>query len=529
MMSSLVNGGKTSIDTVADILVTSRRRFPDRIAVRTRDGAQRTYRDLDLRTTSLANGLLGAGLSPGDRICAWLPDCIEYVELYLAAAKAGLVLVPVNARLVGAEAAFIIADADPAMLVWSGTHDEQVAALPDGRNLLGMTVGTSALKAGFDFEALVARGTHAAPRPPAPESLYILGYTSGTTGRPKGAMLTHRSTLAAGLLNAFSLRFSGHTVHALTGSMSFVSVVPAHILSVLRMGGTIIMMKKWDPDDLVSVIERERATFTYLPSPLLAEFAAAASLRPQALASLNSVVHSASRGNPDAIRAVRDVLGTSKFIEAWGMTEHSGAAVTATVPEDAIADPERALTSVGRPTVHAAVRLLGQDGHELPWDGSTVGELAVSSPALMAGYWRNETATAASFANGWYRTGDLGTLDAEGYVTIQERRTDLIISGGMNVYPSEVEQCIWQLDGVSEVCVVDEPHERWGQSVVAVVVRRPGARLTEDDVVAHCRRFLASYKKPNRVIFVDDLPKTAAQKIARAKVRESVRSEAARA
>jgi acyl-CoA synthetase (AMP-forming)/AMP-acid ligase II len=528
-VNSLENAEQTRIDAVGDILQTSRRRFPERVAVKTRDGAMRTYRELDLRSTKLANGLLGAGLSPGDRICAWLPDRIEYLELYLAAAKAGLVMVPVNARLAAAEAAFIIANADPAMLVWSRDHDEQVPALLGERQPLTVTVGSSALKGDFDFETLVSKGASVAPKRPAPDDLYILGYTSGTTGQPKGAMLTHRSTLAAGLLNAFSLRFSGHTVHALTGSMSFVSVVPAHILSVMRMGGTVIMMGKWDAEELVSVIAQERATFTYIPSPALADFAAAVDRRPEAVASLNAIVHSASRGNLDAIRAVRRAIGASKFIEAWGMTEHSGAAVTATVPEDEIADPERVITSVGRPTVNVAVRLVDAAGNELLWDGSTVGELVVSSPALMAGYWRNEAATKQVLAGGWYRTGDLGTLDEEGYVTIHERRTDLIISGGMNVYPSEVEQCILQLDEVSEVCVVDEPHERWGQSVVAVVVRRAGAEVTEDQVIAHCRRFMASYKKPNRVIFVDELPKTAGLKIARAQVRERVRGEAARA
>lgn len=164
-------------------------------------------------------------------------------------------------------------------------------------------------------------------------------------------MLTHRSTLAAGLLNAFSLRFSGHTVHALTGSMSFVSVVPAHILSVLRMGGTVIMMGKWDVEELVSVIERERATFTYAPSPTLSDFAAAASRRPEALVSLNAIVHSASRGDLDAIRAVRQAIGVSKFIEAWGMTEHSGAAVTATVPGRG--SRSRTRDHLGRPAYRA--------------------------------------------------------------------------------------------------------------------------------------------------------------------------------
>jgi len=152
-MKSLENAEQTRVDTVADILQTSRRRFPDRVAVKTRDGAARTYRELDLRSTKLANGLLTAGLSHGDRICAWLPDSVEYVELYLAAAKAGLVLVPVNARLVAAEAAYIIANADPAMLIWSSAHDEQVPSLLGEHRPLTMTIGPSESPADFDFEA----------------------------------------------------------------------------------------------------------------------------------------------------------------------------------------------------------------------------------------------------------------------------------------------------------------------------------------------------------------------------------------
>jgi acyl-CoA synthetase (AMP-forming)/AMP-acid ligase II len=515
------------VDTVADILRTGARRFPDRVAVKLREtGETRSYRDLDERTTSLANALLDVGLRRGERVCTWLPDSLEYIELYLAVAKAGLVLVPVNARLVAAEAKYIIEHSEPGLLVWSSQHAAEVPKVVESSAAFKtLTIGDSSTPSDFEYDALLSNGSMNPLPGPAPDDLYIIGYTSGTTGRPKGAMLTHRSTLAAGLLNAFSLRFTGHTVHALTGSMSFVSVVPGHVLSVLRMGGTLIMMGHWTVPDLVDVIERERATFTYVPSPMLAEFASLVAERPSAVATLNDMVHSASRGNPDHIKAMRDAIGPSRFIESWGMTEHSGAGVTATVPEDHVIDAERALASVGRPTVHAAVRLIDASGAALPADGVTLGELVVSSPALMTGYWRNDEATATAFLDGWYRTGDLGTIDPEGYVTIHERRTDLIISGGMNVYPSEVEYCIQQLNGVVDVCVVDEAHPRWGQAVVAVVVRTPGSDLDEAQIIAHCRANMASYKKPSKVVFVDELPKTAGLKVARAKVRASVRGE----
>jgi acyl-CoA synthetase (AMP-forming)/AMP-acid ligase II len=304
--------------------------------------------------------------------------------------------------------------------------------------------------------------------------------------------------------------------------MSFVSVVPAHILCVLGLGGTIILMGRWDVDVLLDVIQQERATFTYVPSPLLNDFARVVLERPGAIASLNSVVHSASRGAPEAVAAVLKAVGGSRYIDAWGMTEHSGAAVTATVPEDYVSAGSRDMTqSVGRATIDAAVRVVDPETcEELDWDGETVGELVVSSPALMTGYWKRPEATAAAFVDGWYRTGDLGTIDADGFVAIAERRTDLIVSGGMNVYPGEVEACIGRLAGVREVAVVGVPHERWGQSVLAAIVLEPNASVAPDDVLAICHDQLAGFKKPSRIVFVDELPRTTSLKVARTVLRE---------
>jgi acyl-CoA synthetase (AMP-forming)/AMP-acid ligase II len=179
---------------------------------------------------------------------------------------------------------------------------------------------------------------------------------------------------------------------------------------------------------------------------------------------------------------------------------------------------------VGVPALDTEVRVVDAEGVELPHDGTTVGELWFRSPGLFVGYWNREQATQEAFRDGWFRTGDLGAVDPGGYVYVSERRTDLIVSGGANVYPSEVEDCINQLPGVADVAVVGADHPRWGQAVVAVVVRAKGARVTADDVVEHCRTVLAGYKKPTRVVFLDDLPRTASQKVSRASVRDLVRA-----
>jgi acyl-CoA synthetase (AMP-forming)/AMP-acid ligase II len=454
-----------------------------------------------------------------------MEDCIEYVELYVAAGKAGVVVVPINSRFVGAEATHLLDDTGARMLVWTGGMDEKLHGLA-GRlqSIITVSVTGSAVPAQYDFDQLAQSGREETLPPVHADSLFILGYTSGTTGKPKGAMLTHRSVLAGASLNAVSLRFTGHTVHALTGSMSFVSIVPGHIVAVLLMGGTIVLMGKWDPDTLLDVIERERATFTYVPSPLLRDFARAATERPAALASLNCLLHSASRAHPEALQAMLNAVGSARFVECWGMTEHSGAAVTATVPED-YSDPtgRRDMSrSVGRPTVDVAVRAIDTNGNPVPRDGVTVGELLISSPALMRGYWNRPQETADAFLDGWYRSGDLGTIDSEGFVSIVERRTDLIVSGGMNVYPSEVEQCISLLPGVQEVAVVGVSHERWGQAVFAAVVTAPGSSLTEAQVIAHCREYLASFKKPTQVVFLSELPKTTSAKVARGELRDAM-------
>jgi len=514
-----------SPETVGELVTAAAERYPDRVAVKLRDGsAQRTYAELDERTTRLANALLELGLEPGHRVATWMDDCIEYVEAYLAAAKAGLVVAPINARFVAAEAEYQLEDSGATALLWTVGLSEGVAELPArDAPLITVAVGDSSHPGQYPFEELVAAGSATPLQPPDPDALYILGYTSGTTGRPKGAMLTHRGVLALGRQNAHSFRLSGHTVLGLTGSMSFVAVVPAHVLCAVYLGCTIVIMGQWDVETLLDTMERERITFAYIPGPRLQEFAAAARERPASLRSLHSVLHSASRASPASLRALFDVVG-DRLVEGWGMTEHCGGLATATTPDDYLdLDGERDIfASVGRAAVGVAVRLVDPEGRRLPHDGETIGELVIRSPGLMTGYWGRPDATAEALRDGWYHSGDLGTIDTDGHVFISERRTDLIVSGGMNVYPSEVEQCIGELDAVREVAVVGLPHERWGQTVVAAVVLSGDEAVSEEDVIAHCRRRLASFKKPSRVVFLDELPLTTSLKVARAALREQL-------
>lgn len=512
---------RQTVTTVGDLVRLGARRTPDLVAVRRLGERGRTYAELDERTDRLANALLAQGLAPGDRVAAWMEDCVEYVELYLAAAKAGLVMVPINARLRVGEARHPLDDAEVSALVWTAGLHEQVGRLGDGLDGLVRIATDPGGPQALGFEALVAGGARTPPAPPGHDDLYIIGYTSGTTGTPKGAMLTHRGVLAIARLNALSYGLPAYSVAALTGSMSFVATVPAHIVSHLYVGGTCVILGRWDVESLLAAIAAERATFTYVPSPVMAELTELAAADPRPWATLQSVLHSASRADPDKLRALVEVVG-ERFVEGFGMTENSGGLVTATTRAD-LRGPCAAqdlFASVGRAVPECVVEVIGEDGAPLPHDGASVGEIAIRSPALMDGYWRRPEATADALRDGWYRTGDLGLLDPAGYLYVADRRTDLIVSGGMNVYPSEVEACIRELAGVVDCAVVGLPHERWGQTVVAAVVRADETGPSAQEVVDHCVEALASFKKPTAVTFLDELPRTTSLKVQRRLVRE---------
>jgi fatty-acyl-CoA synthase len=511
--------------TVGDLVRLGARRSPDRVAARMRGGPAVTYAELDRRTNQLANALLARGLEPGDRVAAWMEDSLEYVELYLAVAKAGLVIVPVNARFVPGEAIHIIVDSGARALFWTEGLTERVAELDLGSDhLLVSTVPEGGRESAY--EAVLAAGADSPPPAPRGGDLYIIGYTSGTTGTPKGALLTHRSVLAIARIHASAYRLPLFSVGALTGSMSFVATVPAHHIAHLYMGGTIVVMGRWDVESLLRTLADERATFTYVPTPLIVEFAEAAARDRTSWASVDTFLHSGSAADPEKLGVLCDVIG-DRFVEGLGMTENSGGLVTATTRAD-IADlsrRERALRSVGRAAVESVVEVVDDAGSPLPHDGTTVGELIARTPALMSGYWNLPEATAAVLRDGWYHSGDLATMDGEGYVFLNDRRTDLIISGGINVYPTEVERCIAAVPGVLECAVVGVPHDRWGEGVVAVVVADAAVPVTSEGVLEHCGKHQASYKKPLRVLFWPELPRTTSMKVKRSAVRDRVAAE----
>ena len=453
----------------------------------------------------------------GDRVAIWLGNCLEYMETYLACAKAGLVVVQINIRHKSAEARFQLEDSGARLLVFC----DAVAPYVDDLDLDLVLVATGQERVGstLGFEALLWAGADALLPEPGDDDLLLIGYTSGTTGFPKGAELTHRSVKTLGQTNAIVNRYALASTQVFGLSLSFTAGIPAHVLTHLFVGGTTVLLAEWDTERLLAAIEEHRATFTILPSPPIVEFCELATRHPSRLQSLVGLLHGSSKAPPEHLELIVNTIGP-RLIEGWGMTENSGGLLTATTSADYAEPRPGVFESVGTAAPDAVIRLVDDSGNLLAHDGHSVGQLVGHSSSLARGYWGNPTATQSTFRDGWYFTGDLGRIDPDGYAYIVDRRTDLIISGGMNIYPSELERVILTLPGVSECAVVAAPHPRWGQTPIAFVVTSGG--VTSDDVMQQCRHQLADYKKPAEVRLVPSLPHNTAGKILKHELRAAV-------
>jgi fatty-acyl-CoA synthase len=505
------------------------RQAPARPVLVGADGRTLTRAQLDERTSRLANAFLGAGLVPGDRVAVWMEDLPETVEVYLAAAKASLVGVPIGKLLAAPEAAYVLSDVGARALVTSAGLAERVEpalAATDHQLDVLVALGAPGAPATSDLDEFLAAGAASMPtaRQEVDDQDVLVGYTSGTTGFPKGALVRERALREILAISATARRLHLYGTGLMTASLSFPAILPADIFTHLFVGGTIHLTSGWDVERVLSTVERIRATYMYLPSPVMVEFAEAVAARPDAIASLRTIMHSGSKAPPDKVRAVCAYTG-GRYVEIWGMMENAGGPLTATTEADLTGDAADIFASVGRPVPACEIRVLDPAGTPLPAGQGNVGELVASSPALFSGYWNNEKATADAVRDGWYRTGDLGWVDQSGYVYLVDRRSDLIVSGGANIYPSEIERVLATHPDVVEVAVVGVPHPRWGRRPVAVVVPRPGARVGEDELVALCRAQLARFKAPDRVLFTAEIAHNASNKLLRKKVQEWAESQ----
>ncbi len=507
------------------------KKFPDKVAVK---DCRRsfTYAQLNRRVNRLAHSLLDLGLAQGEKIAVLLENSIEIVEAYLAAAKTGMVIVPINFRLTSGDVKYIAENSDARALIvdsqFTASVDPIKAELTHIPAENYILVGGSA--EGYrTYDDLIGGALESEPQAEvAPADTWILIYTSGTTGRPKGVLRSHESHIAFYLINAVDFGFNEHDI--------CMNVMPlCHINSVyftfifLYIGASVYIHPalSFKSEEILEIVEREKISFiSLIPTHYNLILNTPEAARRRDTSSIRKLLCSSAPVRKEMKLAIMEFFPGVELYEAYGSTE--AGIVTILKPEFQM----KKLGSIGFESLGTAeIKILDKNGREA--DAGEVGELYSRGPMLFDAYYKLPEKTAAAFHGGWFSAGDLAVRDADGFYQIVDRKDNMIITGGEHVYPSEVESVIAGHECVFDCACIALPDDKWGEKVVAVVVLKPGMekeRVDDGTIRECCRGKLAGYKTPKQVIFIDadDMPRTATGKILHRKLREKFIDSAAR-
>jgi O-succinylbenzoate-CoA ligase len=477
-----------------------------------------SFAEFNARTNRTANTLLGLGLQPGDRVATLVKNGIEFLETYFATAKIGCLLVPVNSRLVAPEISYILADSGASALVYDADFDDTVGAIQAGDPPVEhwLRIDSEAGKLptwALDYNDAVAGSSDEEPPIGAwDDDLLFIMYTSGTTGHPKGVMHSHDGMLWSHLTSMSTSDMRGDDRYLLALPMFHVASLNPASMAVHR-GTTGVIMRDLDMGAMFRCIDQEKVSiFTAVPA--LLQFMLHAPEREQY--DLSSVRWVATGAAPVPVSLLKEYEAVGIAIhQAYGLTESCGPG-TLLLPDDA----EAKVGSCGRPQMHTEAKIVDSDGNTIPMGSEQAGELLLAGRHLMKGYWNNPEATAETLVDGWLHTGDICTWDADGFFTVCDRKKDMIISGGENIYPAELENVLAGCPEVQEAAVIGIPSEKWGETPLAVVVAAPDQSPTPESLKAWCKENLAGYKVPQLYELVDVLPRNASGKLLKPRLRE---------
>jgi acyl-CoA synthetase (AMP-forming)/AMP-acid ligase II len=507
--------------TLADAVETHARLGPDRLG--TRDSRRRlTFGAWHERATRLANGLAGLGLAKGDRVAVLAYNCVEWMEIYVGLARAGLVAVPINFRLATAEIGYIATHCEARAFIVQDELRERVEPLHAELDLVRggwITFGTPAGAGWTDYEGLIAKAGAGGSAPRVlPGDPCALMYTSGTTGRPKGAIRSHEGSALIGIATALGMGFRRDDTALLVMPLCHANSL-YFMQAFVHLGAPIVIddRKSFDPEALMATLANDRVTFTSLvPTHYIMMLGLPAATQARYdVSAVGKLMISSAPARRETKLAIMERFRNAGLHELYGSTEAGW--VTLLKPDEQL---DR-LGSVGREWVGSGpIRMLDEDGREVP-DGE-VGELFSRTPYVFDGYWKNPEKTAEAFRGDWCSVGDMARRGEDGYIHLVDRKSNMIISGGENIYPSEVEGVIGAHPKVKDVAVIGVPHDKWGEAVQAVVVPHADGALTEAELIEWCRGRMAGYKRPQSVRFLDDaeMPRTATGKILHRLLRE---------
>ena len=502
------------LNTLSDAVATHARLSPTKLAVRDSTRSL-TFAQWNDRTERLAAGLRGLGLQKGDRVALLAYNCLEWMEIYAALARAGLVAVPLNFRLTAPEIAYIAEHSEARAFI---VQDALAGVVEPLRQSLGLEPGAwigfgQQVPAGWTpYEDLIAQAAlDVPPLQIQPGDMSALMYTSGTTGRPKGAMRSHEGSTLIALATALEMGFTANDKALLVMPMCHAnSLYFSH--TFVHLGATCVIddRRSFDPEALLATLAAEHVTFTSLvPTHYIMMLGLPEAVKTRYdVSAVEKLMISSAPARKETKLAIMDFFRNGQLYELYGSTEAGW--VTLLRPHEQF---ER-MGTVGREWAGSGpIRLLDAQGREVP-DGE-VGELFSRTPYVFDGYWKNPEKTAEAFHGDWCSVGDMARRDADGYIHLVDRKSNMIISGGENIYPSEVEATLGAHEKIKDVAVVGVPHEKWGEAVEAVVVLHDGQSLSEAELIDWCRGRMAGYKRPQAIRFVadKDMPRTATGKI----------------
>lgn len=496
--------------------------WPDDIAV-VFEGKRFTYREFNERINRFCNFLNESGFKKGDGLSILADNCAKYLEVYFAAAKMGVRVTPINVRLGDDEMVYIVNDCESSIFVVGEGYEEKVKQLKARFQKIKIWVTLdNTLPEFLDYERLLKKSSVAEPDIDKigvqEDDLAILMYTGGTTGLPKGVMLSHRNSMVCGVNAALRREFREDDSTCFVLPIFHVSWWP--ILGILLVGGKVCINRKPTLETICRLIENEKCTHMNLVPTLYGRLVDWPDIDKYDLSSLRLMTYA---GSPFPIEVLRKCIRKfgNRFAQGYGATETSGGSISNLSSRDHCLDGPKAkyLASAGKPAPISRVKILDENDEIL--DTGEYGEICVKGKHIMQGYWKNSKLTSEVLKNGWYHTGDMGYMDKDGYLFLVDRKADMIICGGENVYPKEVENVIYTHSAVRECCVVSAPHPQWGEIVQAVVVLHPGKQATEQEIIKHCKKDMAGYKCPKAVAFWSDIPKTIVGKIIKKDVKKT--------
>ena len=473
-----------------------------------------TYKEFNRRCNRLANALRDSGVRPGDRVSSLLQNGNEQLELIFAVAKLGAIFLPINFRLTVPEIEYIIQDSGARTFFY---HAE-FAHLTEGLqkvvhfDTVVYCGRSSTCDDDAEYEGLLAAASDEEINATVnPDDVALLMYTSGTTGRPKGAMLTHANHAWNVFHTTQRLPIQADTVALGVAPMFHIGGTSVTVLPTLFQGGTVVTLPEFDAVKVLEATEQEKITALFCVPSMWQMIVEELENKKYDLSSVEFLMTGAAP----------TPMSILKYFQSRDLPIYEGFGMTELAPLVSILDKwdcERKNGSVGYPAFHVDVRIIDDNGQDMP--ATEIGEILCRGPNMMKGYWNKPEATAEALRGGWYHSGDLGYLDDEGYLYVVDRKKDMIISGGENVYPAELEQAIYGHEAVAEVAVIGIPHEKWQEVPAACIVLKEGASLTENELIEFCNECLARFKVPKTVFFMDELPKSGAGKILKTELRK---------